>query len=479
MEWNKVLSTYRFRDSERLEAQKKDENNKYYDQRTDFESDLGRVVFSPAVRRMHDKTQVFPLTSDDNIHTRLTHSMEVQSVAQSLGINLCNREDFIKRFGVDKIELIRNIPAILSAVSLCHDIGNPPFGHFGEDVIGYYFKQFFDERKNQNPPLQLTEAQQKDFTLFNGNAQGFRVLTRLQLYKDIYGLNLCAGTLSAFLKYPNTSEAINEKPSKEEKKQKGYKNKLGVFQSEKILLDTIREKTGLTSIRNPLAFLMEAADSICYNVMDIEDGFNKHLYDFESILKFLENNGDESVKELICSFRAGLEKRLTGINDENAKIIMFRTSMLQELVNQAVRNFVENIEAIEKGEFTAELIYLQEKGLGKTLKEFCTDRIFKNREIQTLEITGESVIKGLLKHFVNDFIDYKAEDSPCASRAEKLYSLISNSITLLAQEQSEKEKALYKMSDYYKLRMIVDYISGMTDSFALNLYQKLEGIKIG
>ncbi len=280
MNWKKLLSNYRLRESTRG-----------FDSRNDFESDFGRIIFSPAIRRMHDKTQVFPLTADDNIHSRLTHSMEVMSIGHSLGINVCNDEAFVRKVGSTKTYLYREIPIILKNACLIHDIGNPPFGHFGETVFQNHFKAYF----NNNSSLNLTPEQKEDFELFDGNAQGFRVVTKLQILNDKYGLNLTAATLGSYLKYPNFGK---------KEKSKIHKKKRGVFQSERDYLNEIAKECGLEIdgeiMRHPLCFLMEAADSICYLVMDIEDGFNKGWYNFEFIVNELSSvNGiTEAVKDI-------------------------------------------------------------------------------------------------------------------------------------------------------------------------------------
>ncbi|MBC8487763.1 MAG: dNTP triphosphohydrolase [Bacteroidetes bacterium] len=462
MNWNNILSTNRLRESTR--------EKRITDQRNEFESDFGRILFSPAIRRMHDKTQVFPLTTDDNIHTRLTHSLEVQSVGYSIGLNICNNSEFQQRLSIDKEILLRSIPLILSNVSLCHDIGNPPFGHFGEKIISNYFEDYFQSCKAPK----LTENQRKDFINYDGNAQGFRVLTKLQVLQDNYGLNLTIGTLTAYLKYPNLSDEISNI---------GYYKKIGVFQSEKDHLLKIREISGLDKIRNPLAFLMEAADSICYYVMDIEDSFNKKYYNFEFIKSKFKKYGDQCMEDLFERFDVIFERYLNNVDDENksinlevTRIVKFRIFLIQELVNIACTNFLENIDKIEKGEYHNELIFDGEKCLAETLDKFTNEFIFTKREIQSLELTGESVLTGLLDLFIDDIINYN-KNKYTKKRAEKLMGLISGSLKVSALIES-KETDIFKIDNYYKLRLIVDFISGMTDKFALSLYQKLSGIKI-
>lgn len=463
MIWSKIVSQKRMRKSTR---------NTNRDLRNEFESDYGRVVFSPAIRRMHDKTQVFPLITDDHIHTRLTHSLEVQSVAQSIGIALSNKIKFRDKFKKKKEDLLRIIPPILSTISLSHDIGNPPFGHFGEKVIGQYFKEYFAGR---GKGLALTEAQKNDFILFDGNAQGFRILTKLNPIQDKFGLNLTAGTLSAYLKYPNLSDEIDINSNS---KVKNYKNKLGVFQSEKETLEFIRKETHLKNVRNPLAFLMEAADSICYLVMDLEDGFNKSYYTFDDITKYLLKKLEGKALLETRKYINYLNKKIKKpVNKEKTKMVSLRVFLIQQLVDLSISRFLSNLTKIEKGTFTEELIYSKKNNLSQVLDGFIKTNIFQQREIQSLELTGKSVLRGLLDHFVEDFINYKKDDNDCAKSAKKLLSIISGGVKNAVFYETQISD-LKKLDDYYKLRMIIDYISGMTDQFALKLYQKLQGIRL-
>ena len=456
MEWKDLLSTARIQDTTRKI------NN--FDFRNEFESDYGRIIFSPAVRRMHDKTQVFPLTTDDNIHSRLTHSLEVQSIAQSLGMNLIKRGLF-KNTGISDYELIRVIPIILSSVSFCHDIGNPPFGHFGEKVIANYFNDYF-----LNNTTDLTNDEKLDFTKFDGNAQGFRVITKLQVLQDTAGLNLTAGTLASFLKYPVFSSELQEDSSKK------YLTKIGVFQSEKEHLSFIRETTKLINVRHPLVYLMEAADNICYFSMDIEDGFNKKYYTFEFLLNYLKTHGNTDVRKFLKETDLKIKKRLkSDINIETTKMVNFRIYLIQHLVAKTVKVFEKNYKSILSGEYYSELIFDDKEGnIAEVLQQFQIENIFCKREIEKLELTGESVIKGLFNHFVNDLLKFKVRKGN--ERAKKLLSLISGSLqTIIILETGEKD--FWKWNDYYKLRLIVDFVSGMTDNFALKLYQELQGIK--
>ncbi len=453
MDWTKIINENRARSSKR---KKGDTSN--YDSRDEFETDYDRVIFSPAIRRMHDKTQVFPLITDDNIHTRLTHSLEAQAVAHSMGVNIIEQGLFN---GLDE-KFVRSVPMILSTSALCHDIGNTPFGHSGETSIQAFFESYF-KKKGTNTKIKLSKMEKLDFTKFDGNAEGFRILTKLQVLQDPYGLNLTYGTLSAFLKYPFTADELNNG--------KPFSNKIGVFQSEKDLLQKIRKATGLKQMRNPLTFLMEAADNICYNIMDMEDGFNYGYYNFEVILEYLKKEGDKNLKNIMSEFEKQIKNINTNKNNiETTKIVRLRVFLIQKLVGETCKEFVKNIAAIKEGKYKKEL--KGDTNLIDLLRQFDIDNIYKQREIQSLELTGEKVIQSLLQYFVDTFIN-----NPDARRAERLWNLISRSFKELMKIE-ERKSELNNVDDYYKLRIIVDYISGMTDSFALDLYRKLQGIEI-
>lgn len=453
MDWNKYLNPTRLRASTR---------SKESDARNEFESDFGRVIFSPAIRRMHDKTQVFPLTADDNIHSRLTHSMEVMSVGHSIALNLCDNEEFTNAINQDKYKILREIPVIIKNACLVHDIGNPPFGHFGETVIQTYFKKLF---KNDEKPLNdgsktkfaLSKLEREDFEFFDGNAQGFRVLTKLQVLDDIYGLNLTFATLGAYLKYPNSGE---------KKKAILSQKKRGVFQSENEYLRLTMEGNGLIKnggfIRHPLSFIMEAADSICYLIMDIEDGYNKKWYSYDFIKTKLVK-----CPEMIEVFEY-LDKTFT---TDNTKIVNLRLLLIKKLVILSNKNFLDNLVTICNGDYNNELIKDDSNNLANHLSEFCYNHIFSHNDIRSLELTGHSVLSGLLDYYI-EFCFH--EESDYRARA---IGLISNSIRKVALLETGKTN-FNDMTDYYKLRTIVDFISGMTDQYALNHYQKLSGQKI-
>ena len=482
LNWEKLLS------SERLRLSGGVSND-----RNAFESDYGRVIFSPAIRRMHDKTQVFPLSDDDNIHTRLTHSQEVMSIGYTFGIKLVNeifnednidlnKEDFnflSSNGSILKSELIRTIPLILQTVCLFHDIGNTPFGHFGEDSISNYFKDYF-----KNTTL-LDNDKAIDFTQYDGNAQGLRVLTKLQILDDIYGLNLTSAVLATYLKYPNKGEKVKEKEIAVKKH--------GVFYSEYEHFENIMKNCGLKIndkyFRHPLCFLMEAADTIAYRTMDVEDGFNKGLYDLNFILIKIEDKIKNSENELIKKLREDIN-RIKGYDiSENSKMVRLRIALIDYLVSKAFEIFIRNYKLIMNGEYNNELLDEDEFKIEGILGDICKNKIFASSEVNTLEVTGYSVIKGLLDFYINAIIKNEG------GLEKKAYNLISKSTIntailedkIVKGELNKNDKndiSLFKFEDfqeldnYFKLRVIIDFISGMTDKYALKHYQVISGHKL-
>lgn len=477
--WQKYLNT----DRERRTTRKQDQ-----DHRNEFESDLGRVIFSPALRRMHDKAQVIPLTSGDSIHTRLTHSMEVMSIAYSLGIELCRNEAFKKAYTADGDPLFyeQRIPIILKTAALAHDIGNPPFGHFGETIIQKYFREYFEDKGQI-----LTEEEKADFTEFDGNAQGFRILTRLQYLGDLNGLNLTYATLGAYTKYPNSGKRQKDNYI-------GLK-KHGVFTTESSVLENLAKKCGMimdgnTYIkRHPLSFLVEAADSICYNIMDVEDGVNKKWFTYDSVIEELNTyirdhiGVDDKYKEFFdLQALVGLKISKNDDESEKKKMVNFRICVINYFVKLAIKNFINNLKDIDDGKYTEELIEDDFFYVSKAFQNFAKKHIYTQKAIQEIELTGVSVITGIFKYL----IDYVfSTDEQYRRRAKSIISR--NCLKVVMHEEKakeEQEKGKYYFSDdeiadfdldrlstRSKLRMIVDFVSGMTDKYAVSLYRQLNG----
>lgn len=492
MDWKKYLSTERMRKSSITSQQRKVHN----DFRTDIESDFGRVIFSSACRRLHDKTQVFPLTTDDNIHSRLTHSMEVMNIGQSFVFTLSESDDFKEHTKLDNITILRDLAAALKVACLVHDIGNPPFGHFGEDSLQSYFKELF-----KSPPAWMSKDDKDemqnlgedgseigaDYTEFDGNAEGLRVLTKLQFIESLDGLNLTCASLGAFMKYPNAAL-------------KGNKNayiglhKHGVLTSEKEVLYKVVEACGLSKgdneiMRHPLSFLMEAADSICYLTMDIEDGLKKKWLTvgdvYEQIISY-ENRKkisfDDNAKHLLYS----IEKTANDGSVNGRKQIMnLRTYLMGYLIDLALRNFIDHIVEIEEGTYTKELIEDDDNGIAKALGVISKQYILNSREVISLEITGKSVIYGILDAYVKMFF---SDDENLRNRAKRLISktIFLTTLQEYLKRKGEEDKADDRYEEFdvkdfsveERLRILRDYVSCMTDKFALNHYRKLSGQQI-
>lgn len=505
MNWDDLLSTERRRKSEINETDRRDfsDNN---DNRNQFESDFGRVIFSSSCRRLHDKTQVFPLTSDDNIHSRLTHSLEVMNIGLSFSIFLCNNSVFTEKSGLDQIRILREVSPILKTSCLIHDLGNPPFGHFGEIVIQEYFNNLFNNIRNKSANYILEGLSNKtyvnqsselnqflsnpsftsDYTEFDGNAEGFRILTKLQYLGDLFGLNLTYATLASTLKYPNYNKA--------DTKYIGT-HKHGVFFTERDILEDIANKCHLNKekgyIRHPFAFLMEAADSICYYIMDIEDAIQKQWIKYEDLIDQLKMLNIQQSEKILTITKRYQKKQWVDL----------RTRLISYLMGVAINNFINNIDRILEGDYNSELIGDDE--LAKFLKKESFTKILSSREIQSLEVTGEAVITGIF----NEYIKYFFHKNKAFRDRGK--TLISKSIFMtVLHEHLEKYhndknfinkygefdistknrcdsiENLYNKFDVAdftaeeRFRIIRDFVACMTDKFALNHFHKLNGQKI-
>ncbi len=449
MNWKKLLNDNRL-------GIKKSSSTSSLDGRSQFQKDFDRIVFSPAFRRLQDKTQVFPLPESDFVHTRLTHSLEVSVVGRSLG-NLVG-ERILERDTRLKKEFTKfHFGEIIAAACLAHDIGNPPFGHSGEDAIAEFFK-----KGNGKDFEQLIDDEKKwdDLINYEGNAQGFRIITTLQNPDVNGGLRLTYATLGAFTKYPK--ESFTPETLIELKKKKAYK-KFGFFQAEKEIFREVAEATGLDYKKNiddywwcrhPLTFLVEAADDICYRIMDLEDGFRLSLISFaetEDLMIPLVNKNDLK----------GYKGR-----DEKEKIGYLRAKAISDLVNELADTFVEEEKNILAGKLEDDLITIIPNA--KTLKkitEVSIDKIYRTRSVVEREVAGYEVLGGLLDTFIHAYNEsYEGHLSP---KNRAIINLLPKRITTA------------KIDDLYiRLLSITDFVSGMTDSFAVSLFRKIKGISL-
>lgn len=451
MDWKLLLS------DERLGVQKSHITKK--DGRSQFQKDFDRVVFSPAFRRLQDKTQVFPLPESDFVHTRLTHSLEVSVVGRSLG-NLVGEKIIARHPKLKKYFTQFHFGEIVAAACLAHDIGNPPFGHSGEDAISEYFKngngkRFKDEIND--------EKKWNDLIHFEGNAQGFRIITKLQNQDVDGGLQLTYATLSALNKYPK--ESLTDLEIKHGKRYKNIYKKYGFFQSEKDIFKLVAEKTGLGKPiqnenylwhRHPLSFLVEAADDICYSIMDLEDGFRLGLLSFketENLLLPLIHKSDLS----------GYKKR-----DDNEKVGYLRAKAISDLVNLVTDAFMENEKDILSGKFNKELVtVISKSNTLKKIEKASIEKIYRHRSVVEREVAGYEVIGGLLDTFITAYNESSNHNLTPKYRAI---------INLIPKRFFYDEKKYPEL--YQRLLRVIDFISGMTDSYAVSIYRKIKGISL-
>lgn len=413
------------------------------DHRSDFQRDWDRIVFSTAFRRLHDKTQVFPLPSNDVVHSRLTHSLEVASVGRSLGRRSA------QLIGLQE-ELQHAVGDVVAAACLAHDIGNPPFGHAGEDAVGRYF--------SKSPVKGLSERQTFDLENYEGNAQGFRILTRLQ-FEDYGGMQLTAATLGAFLKYPRES---GEDP------QPGYagSKKFGVFQSEVVLLTNLGEtldlpryrsspENGKAWRRHPLAYLVEAADDICNSILDLEDACRLGWVAHETVNEPLRGIAGERYSP----------SKFALYQDPQEATGYLRSIAIGALVDSCAELFASSASSLLDGDSVGPLITIgSHKSHLEALGALAKERCYKNPIVLEREAAAYSAITGLLE----GMIPVVLEDSwPSGSFENRMLQLLKQR-SLLNRAQG---------TDHYeRVLRILDYISGMTDSYAIESFRRLSGV---
>jgi dGTPase len=436
--------------------------------RSKFDQDYDRIVFSSAFRRLQDKTQVFPLSQSDYTRTRLTHSIEVSCVGRSLG-QMAGK--FLQEKGVLK-ELpvsYADIGTIISAACLAHDTGNPPFGHSGESSIQQWAVRAFDNLDAQKSKLASIieeEASMQDFLKFEGNAQGFRIYSKLQGRERKGGLRLTLATIGTLTKYPRPS--IIDKDLKQNNV--AYK-KFGYFQDDESLALEVFKELGLPEKasgifqRHPLAFLMEAADDICYAVIDIEDAWQLRILSYSEVEQALS-----PIAEKIPGSSTDID-----LSPDSSKIARLRAMAIHSLTMQCIDVFRDNLEAIENGDFTESLIAKTSSYSDyKNLKDLAKKQVYTNERVLQIEYVGFQAIGGLLEIYSSAILS----DNP-NPKDEKLRQLFPLQQLQYPEKQfTTHEECLNLLSPYQRLLAVTDYISGMTDSFAVDLYQKLSGIKL-
>lgn len=441
MNWNQLLSNTRLGQEEYQATEKHN--------RTQFQRDYDRIIFSSPFRRMQNKTQVFPLPGSIFVHNRLTHSLEVASVGRSLG------SMFVEKAEREKMEienpLFQEIGSVVSAACLAHDMGNPPFGHSGEDAIS----QFFKKNSSLNLESQMTEGQWKDFIQFDGNANAFRLLSHQFAGRREGGFALTYTTLASIVKYPYES-VFTTKP------------KFGFFQSEKSIFGRIGNDLGLIQlsasplkfVRHPLVFLVEAADDICYQLMDLEDAHKLKIHSFDHTYALMMRFFDEQTEAKQIN---RIKETFNLVSDPNEQIAYLRASVIGKLVKQCVDVFWEKQEEILSGQFQTPLIdCVSETSLQamNEIKKVSIRNVYNDRSVVEIEISGYQIIGTLLEVFIEAILN------PKEGVSRKMIQLIP------AQFGGEYS------GTYEKIQSVVDFVSGMTDLYALDIYRKIKGISI-
>ncbi len=456
LRWEKLLSSVRLCEAGKSTTQPQG--------RTEFDRDYDRIVFSSPFRRLQDKTQVFPLSSSDYTRTRLTHSIEVSCVGRSLG-QLAGKH----LQGLDLLPddlTYADVGTIVAASCLGHDIGNPPFGHSGEDAIQQWAREAFlpDEPSALKSAIPEDNRRQ-DFLSFEGNAQSFRIFAKLYGRERRGGLRLTLATIGAMMKYPRPAWMNLELPQSE-----CWLKKPGYFQDDADLVNEAFERLGLLKIsdgicvRHPLAYLMEAADDVCYAVVDIEDAFQQRILTFEEIRSHLQ-----PIAGALSTFRPQSEY------SEGSQVAVLRAGAINALALQCNQVFEDRLEDIEEGRFTTSLIEatpLWEPY--KALKQLAKEKVYRDTRVLQIEYAGYQAIGGLL-----DMFSHAMMSDPPTRKDDKLRMLFPQHYHLFPHNASAAEtERLTMLSPYQRLLTVTDYVCGMTDTYAIDLYQKLSGIKL-
>ncbi|WP_317042066.1 deoxyguanosinetriphosphate triphosphohydrolase [Reichenbachiella faecimaris] len=445
MNWKNLMSSARIGDRK--------ENKNANPLRSDFEIDYDRIIFSAPFRNLQDKTQVFPLPDQDFVHTRLTHSLEVSSVGKSLGKNV--GAAVIEKYEELSYLTPYDFGAVVGAAALAHDVGNPPFGHSGEQAISDYFLY---NTKAQKIKTLVLEQEWNDLIRFEGNAQGFRLLTKNQKQ----GLRLTYATLAAFTKYPCSSTLLNQDRARKSQKKYGY------FKAEESAFCKVAEHLGLyplsqnenTFARHPLAFLVEAADDICYSIIDLEDGFGLGLVSFEEARDFLAEILGESY----------YPEKLENIASDKEKIGVLRAVAINTLIHQTSEVFMKHEEEILSGNFDRALTDLiPSASTLEKLSSFSVKRIYQSRQVLEKEAAGFEVIDALLESFMEAVFCKFYNKENYSGRHKSVYRLLPAEVQF---------KLDWAKSPYESALEITDYISGMTDSSAVKQFRIMKGISL-
>lgn len=442
MNWQQLIS------NKRLGQEHK--HPERHDDRTEFKRDYDRLIFSAPFRRLQNKTQVFPLPGSIFVHNRLTHSLEVSSVGMSLGNDVARL--LTQRHPELRDTLFAEIGQIVSAACLAHDMGNPPFGHSGEKAIQTYFT----EGPGLNLQREVSHQFWDDITHFEGNAYAFRLLTHQFKGRRSGGFVMTYSMLASIVKYPYSSSS----PSK--------KGKFGFLNSERDIYRRIADELGIICIsqpgeplkyvRHPLVYLVEAADDICYEIMDIEDAHKLKILSYDETAQLMLGFFDEEKQQRILH-------RITdeGLTDNNEKVVYLRACVIGDLERECVRVFCDHEEQLLSGTFEGSLIDHIAAPLRQayqTCADLSVKRIYKSRPVLDVELSGYKIMETLMEHFI------EAAHYPDRFYSKQLISRVSSQYEIDSPDLETR------------LMAVIDYISGMTDVYALDVYQKICGISL-
>ena len=442
MEWKRLISNKRF-GQEHKHAER-------HDDRSEFKRDYDRLIFSSAFRRLQNKTQVFPLPGSIFVHNRLTHSLEVASVGMSIGNDISRW--VIQKQPDLKDTLVEEIGTIVSAACLAHDLGNPPFGHSGEKAI----QTFFSEGPGQKIKSMVSSEFWDDITHFEGNANAFRILTHRFKGRRQGGFVMTYSMLASIVKYPFASSLA------------GSHGKFGFFASEADSYRKIADELGifcksapgepLKYARHPLVYMVEAADDICYEIMDIEDSHKLKILSFAETEHLLLSFFDEDIQQKIR--QRIIDEELT---DENEKVVYMRASVIGKLENECVAAFLAHEEEILAGTFEGSLIdHISErqKKAYKECEKISYSKIYQSKPVLDIELSGYKIMATLMEVFI------EAAVNPSRFYSKQLLRRVSSQYDIENENLEERIMA------------VIDYISGMTDIYALDIYQKINGISL-
>ena len=442
MEWKQLISNKRF-GQEHKHAER-------HDDRSEFKRDYDRLIFSSAFRRLQNKTQVFPLPGSIFVHNRLTHSLEVASVGMSIGNDISRR--VIQKQPDLKDTLVEEIGTIVSAACLAHDLGNPPFGHSGEKAI----QTFFSEGPGLKIKPMVSSEFWDDITHFEGNANAFRILTHRFKGRRQGGFVMTYSMLASIVKYPFASSLA------------GNHGKFGFFASEAESYRKIADELGISCksapgeplkyARHPLVYMVEAADDICYEIMDIEDSHKLKILSYAETEHLLLSFFDEDIQQKIR--QRIIDEELT---DENEKVVYMRASVIGKLENECVAAFLAHEEEILAGTFEGSLIdHISErqKKAYKECEKISYSKIYQSKPVLDIELSGYQIMATLMKVFI------EAAVNPSRFYSKQLLRRVSSQYDIENENLEERIMA------------VLDYISGMTDIYALDIYQKINGISL-